>query len=343
MSTVALDRLLAFLVVALAASGLVSLRAGTPSQGWLFVVHGVLGGALVVAVVVKLRRSLPPAVRARRWRRVAVGSAVAVAALLALAGGFAWVASGRILTLGPWTFITLHAIVGLVLVPLVLVHLHPHRWRLLSPRAMRRPVRRDPAAATSPPRGLSRRTIVAAGVFGIAATGLWGAAEVLDRLRGGERRFTGSRWLPSGGIPPPTTFFGEPVPSVDVTGWRLSVRGRVARTIALDLDGLRALGESDAAAVLDCTGGWAIETAWRGVPVRRLLDAAGAADGSDVVVRSVTGWSARLRPEDVDRSMLATGVAGQDLPLANGAPCRLVIPDRRGLDWVKWATDVEVV
>jgi DMSO/TMAO reductase YedYZ molybdopterin-dependent catalytic subunit len=40
--------------------------------------------------------------------------------------------------------------------------------------------------------------------------------------------------------------------------------------------------------------------------------------------------------------VLATGVAGGDLPLANGAPCRLVVSDRRGLDWVKWVAEVVV-
>jgi DMSO/TMAO reductase YedYZ molybdopterin-dependent catalytic subunit len=46
--------------------------------------------------------------------------------------------------------------------------------------------------------------------------------------------------------------------------------------------------------------------------------------------------------EEASRALLATGVAGQPLPLANGAPCRLVAPDRRGLEWVKWVTRVEV-
>ena len=34
------------------------------------------------------------------------------------------------------------------------------------------------------------------------------------------------------------------------------------------------------------------------------------------------------------------GVAGVDLPVANGAPCRLVVPSRRGVDWVKWVTEI---
>jgi DMSO/TMAO reductase YedYZ molybdopterin-dependent catalytic subunit len=30
------------------------------------------------------------------------------------------------------------------------------------------------------------------------------------------------------------------------------------------------------------------------------------------------------------------------LPAGNGAPLRLVAPDRRGLDWVKWVDRIEV-
>jgi DMSO/TMAO reductase YedYZ molybdopterin-dependent catalytic subunit len=42
-------------------------------------------------------------------------------------------------------------------------------------------------------------------------------------------------------------------------------------------------------------------------------------------------------------ALLATAVAGEPLGIGNGAPVRLVVPDRRGLDWVKWVTEVEVV
>jgi DMSO/TMAO reductase YedYZ molybdopterin-dependent catalytic subunit len=61
-----------------------------------------------------------------------------------------------------------------------------------------------------------------------------------------------------------------------------------------------------------------------------------------VIVRASTGWSTTLDPEDLDAALLAFGVGGGPLPVANGAPCRLVLPDHRGLDWVKWVVEVEV-
>ena len=77
---------------------------------------------------------------------------------------------------------------------------------------------------------------------------------------------------PTGGIPPVTTFFGEGTPSIDPDAWQLTVTTPTS-TRAWTLDALRALGETEFAAVLDCTSGWAIETGWRGVPMATLLDA----------------------------------------------------------------------
>jgi hypothetical protein len=331
MTTAALDRLLAALVVAQLVTGLLSLRAGSPPTAPLFIVHGLLGGALLVAVALKLRRSVPGAVAARRWGRLAVGALLAVLTIAALAGGFVWVAGGRILSIGPWTILTLHVWAALALVPIVVVHLVPRRWRVLRP----------PAARTGPP--MSRRTLLATGALAALGAVAWTAANVLEAAQGGVRRFTGSRWLPSGGVPPPTTFFGEGTPPIDLDTWRLRVHGAVASVKSLTLRDLEALGQAETTAVLDCTSGWVLETTWQGVPLSRVLEAASPRLGAQTVtIRSVTGWFARMPMDEARRALLATGVAGQPLPDANGAPLRLVAPDRRGLEWVKWVDNVEV-
>jgi DMSO/TMAO reductase YedYZ molybdopterin-dependent catalytic subunit len=59
-------------------------------------------------------------------------------------------------------------------------------------------------------------------------------------------------------------------------------------------------------------------------------------------VRSVTGWSTVLDADEARLALLATAVSGAPLPLLNGAPCRLVVPGRRGLDWVKWVDEVSL-
>lgn len=326
MGHAALDRLLAVLVLAMAATGLLSLRAGSPDTAWLFTLHAVLGGALLAASIVKLRRSVPRAARAGRWRRLALGGAVSLGVVAALTGGFLWVASGELLTVGAWTVLTLHAWIGLLVVPFIVVHVLPHRWRVLRSTARDR---------------VSRRTVLAVGGLGVAGLALFGVANLIELARGGVRRFTGSRWLPTGGIPPATTFFGEPTPPIDVDAWRLTVTTPDGPSRDWTLADLRALGETELAAVLDCTSGWAIETGWRGVPLTTVTGP--VADGARLKVTSVTGWSTVLDAGLARTAFLATGVAGIDLPAGNGAPCRLVVPDRRGLDWVKWVRDIRPV
>src|SRR5262245_62418646 len=99
MSAATVDRLLAVLVVAMATTGFLALRAGSPDEAWLFLVHDLLAGALALTVAIKLRQSVPRAVGGRRFVRLAFGLVVSVLAVGALAGGYLWVARGDIVWL----------------------------------------------------------------------------------------------------------------------------------------------------------------------------------------------------------------------------------------------------
>jgi hypothetical protein len=343
MSSATLDRALALLIGLLLVSGLLTLRAGTPPTTPLFVVHGLIAGMLMAGLGLKLARSVPSAVRANRWGRLALAVAVTAVATAALAGGFAWVASGRILSVGPWTVLTLHVWAALALVPLVAVHLVPRRWRLLRPSSKaRRGMQSVGSSATSP--HLTRRSLLLWGGLGLVGLGAWAVTQLADVASGAQRRFTGSRALAAGGIPPVTTFYGDAAPRTDPAAWCLTVRGRVARELQLSTSDLAAMPSRNATATLDCTSGWAMTTDWGGVALAALLDAAGAdSEARSVVVRSATGWATSLGMSEARDALLATHVAGRPLPEANGAPLRLVAPERRGLDWVKWVDLVEVV
>ena len=333
MRPVSLDRLLAVLVIAMVATGLLTLRVGVPATGWIVVLHGLLAGALALATGLKIRQSVPRAVRGRRWRALTVAALVGLGVVVALAGGWYWAASGGIPSVRGFTILVLHAWAGLVLLPLVVVHLLPRRWRALRPRSV--------AAAGLRP-ALSRRALLIGGVFALAGLSAYAATSFIERLTGAARRFTGSRFLPAGGIPFPTTFYGEPAPDIDLGTWRLDVTWRHSRITSLGLADLKHLGAVDRSAILDCTSGWALETTWRGVPLGTLLDRFAPSDVGEVTVRSATGWAAVLPITEARDCLLAWGVAGVELPFGNGAPVRLVVPERRGLDWVKWVVAIEL-
>src|SRR5215210_5650199 len=164
-----LDRLLAVLVLAMVATGLLTLRVGSPGGGWLFVVHGSIAGALALAVGMKLRRSVGRAAAARRWGRLALAALVSVGVIGALVLGWAWVASGELLNVGSWTVLTLHAWLGLAVVPLLVVHLVPVRWRLLRPAAL--------AASLDRSALLSRRSLlVSGGLLAAGVAAFWAAS-----------------------------------------------------------------------------------------------------------------------------------------------------------------------
>jgi DMSO/TMAO reductase YedYZ molybdopterin-dependent catalytic subunit len=96
-------------------------------------------------------------------------------------------------------------------------------------------------------------------------------------------------------------------------------------------------------ALLDCTSGWYSVHDWQGVRVGDLLATVGPTDGAAYVrFRSVTGYRWTLPIEEARDAVLATHVDGKRLSHGHGYPIRLVAPGRRGFQWVKWVTAVEV-
>ena len=72
MRTATLDRILAALVIVMTGTGLLALKSGSLGAAWVFTIHGLVGGALLLATLLKARRSLPPGslgLVARSWHR----------------------------------------------------------------------------------------------------------------------------------------------------------------------------------------------------------------------------------------------------------------------------------
>ncbi|HEY8525770.1 MAG TPA: molybdopterin-dependent oxidoreductase [Acidimicrobiales bacterium] len=131
-------------------------------------------------------------------------------------------------------------------------------------------------------------------------------------------------------------------------GYRLVVAGAVARPLALSRAELAALPQRTADLPIACVEGWSASARWRGVPVRHLLDLAGAAPDAEVVVESLQPRG-RYRASPLNAAqaadpdtLLALELDGEPLHLDHGYPVRLIGPNRPGVQQTKWVARLEV-
>jgi DMSO/TMAO reductase YedYZ molybdopterin-dependent catalytic subunit len=159
---------------------------------------------------------------------------------------------------------------------------------------------------------------------------------------------------------------------VDVDKFRLTVRGQVNQTLSLSLkDILHGLPRFEIAAVSQCAGASRISlqprvagaqwdngsmsnALWTGVRLKDVLDRAGVKPGATVVRFGgledavMPGAPKFLKSLDVDHArdgevMIAFGMNGEQLPLLNGFPLKLVVPGWCGVYWIKMLSDIEVL
>lgn len=308
---------LELLVVVALASGLASWTLGDGWNGAATFVHGASGLTLALLVPAKVRGSVRTGFRrnrATKWVSAAFGVVVLATVVLGILHS-----TGLWFGVGTWSALWTHELLGFVTVVLLV-------WHVVS-----RPVR--PSA-----RDLERRAFLRLGTVAAAAV----AVHVVQRplaaavgLAGGDRRTTGSHEIASRdpGRMPAVVWFDDDAPSdVDPASWQVEVGGAVVPVAELRAR-TRPL-----VAVLDCTGGWWSEQVWDAVPLSELLT---DADGRSVRVESATGYSRLFPIDDLADLHLAVGYGGEPLHRRHGAPVRLVVPGRRGFEWVKWVVRVD--
>ena len=131
-------------------------------------------------------------------------------------------------------------------------------------------------------------------------------------------------------------------------GYRLLVEGNVRRPLALTLGELRSMPHTEATLPISCVEGWSADAVWRGVPVRDVLDMAGARPGASVTVESLQPRGL-YRASELNAShasdphtLLATEVNGAELHIDHGYPVRLIGPNRPGVMQTKWISKLTV-
>ena len=165
--------------------------------------------------------------------------------------------------------------------------------------------------------------------------------------------------------------WGDIPTSVDAGSFRLHVGGHVQKTQALSLDQLLRLPRTELVAVNQCSGnsraffsprvpgaqwghGAMGNARWTGVSLRHVLDLAGVRAGAGQV--RFGGLDKALLPDapdfekslDLDHArdgevMIAFAMNGEQLPLLNGFPLRLIVPGWFSTYWMKALDTIEVL
>jgi sulfite dehydrogenase len=159
--------------------------------------------------------------------------------------------------------------------------------------------------------------------------------------------------------------------NIDPDKFTVEIKGKVDRALKLSLKDIRKLKAVELVAVNQCSGnsrgffeprvaggqlanGAMGNARWRGVPLKTVLDMAGVQAGAkQVTFNGMDGPVSDKTPDfvkalDIDHArdgevMLAYGMNGDDLPVLNGFPLRLVVPGFYGTYWVKHLNEITVI
>jgi DMSO/TMAO reductase YedYZ molybdopterin-dependent catalytic subunit len=127
--------------------------------------------------------------------------------------------------------------------------------------------------------------------------------------------------------------------------WRLSVEGLVARPGSYSLADLKRLPSRTQITKHICEEGWSAIGQWTGVPLSRVLDAAGLLPHARFVsFCSFDDWDDSIDLLDAlhPQTILAYGMNGRGLPVAHGAPVRLRVETQLGYKSMKYLQRIVV-
>lgn len=158
---------------------------------------------------------------------------------------------------------------------------------------------------------------------------------------------------------------------IDPDTFSVEIKGKVDKPLNLSLAEIKKMPAIELVAVNQCSGnsrgffdprvgggqlanGAMGNARWKGVSLRAVLDQAGMQAGAkQVVFGALDGPVSDRTPDfakalDVDHArdgdvMLAYAMNGEDLPVLNGYPLRLIVPGYYGTYWVKHLNEITVI
>jgi DMSO/TMAO reductase YedYZ molybdopterin-dependent catalytic subunit len=229
---------------------------------------------------------------------------------------------------------------------------------------------------------LDRRRFLKSSLAGAAAAAWWLKVPSLARAKGGgelirmtERppNYESVRSTFTTRITPIERFYLRnhfDIPTVDLTKWRLNVRGLVEKPLSLSLADLERMPQAKVEAVLQCAGNgralfkpqvpgvqWRFgamgNAEWAGVRLKDVLALAQPKqDAAFVKVQGAERPTMDATPAFIRAiplakalhadTLLALKMNGKPLALNRGRPARLVVPGWVGDDWMRALVDVEI-
>ena len=158
---------------------------------------------------------------------------------------------------------------------------------------------------------------------------------------------------------------------IDPDTFSVEIKGKVTKPARLSLADIKKMPAMEIVAVNQCSGnsrgfveprvgggqlgnGAMGNARWKGVSLKAVLDKAGVQPGAkQVMFGGMDGPVLDKTPDfakalDIDHArdgevMLAYAMNGQDLPVLNGFPLRLVVPGYYGTYWVKHLNEINVL
>ena len=308
-------------------------------------VVGALGGLLYALIVERQKRAQRPAHAHHlgRWFSYIFAGLLWLASLILLWPVLGTSYVGLPPTLGTlanaFGLLVAYALYGLALVVL---------YRLM----FKRETTEAQARAQQP---VGRRAVLLTGIGTVCALAVGGLLQRLYKLASFSYDGTQYKGADVQAITPNDRFYvvtkNVVDPDVSRSLWRLDITGLIERPHSYSFEELAALPAATQETTLRCISnqvgdGLMSNAVWKGVPMRALIEAAGAKQGVvEVLLHGVDNFTDTFAIEKAmePTTLVAYEMNGEMIPPRHGFPVRVIVPGLFGEKHVKWLTRIELV